>query len=573
VVLKRKASWVTLAPWRYYSQFYGGSYRVLPLSILAGVGQSLMLFPMAFLVRRIFDQVLPARDFRLLTLLGVAILGLYLVSGAAALLTQKLTLRATQRATQRLREDLLHRLYGLSRAYLTSTDVSRLHDTIVQDTHRVDAMSGSLLAQFFPAVLTSLTLSAVLLYLNPMLFGIILGVGPVLLIVTKITAGKLTRQVREYYREFAGFSSGMLFVLQMMDLTRIQTAQPFEVARQKGKIEDLRQAATSMAWLQAVLAQLQKSIIAVSSVLILIVGGSAVALRQMTIGDLLSFYVIAALLQDYVGSLSVTVPQVVVGHEALAALHELVARETPLPYSGKKQITFTGAARFESVTFAYREDIVLADFDLHIQPHGLVAIIGPNGAGKSTVFNLLLGFYRPQKGAIFVGGVPMDELDIDHMRRSMGVVMQEPLVFPGTIRENLAYGINAPDQSEVLRAAQLATAHEFISQLPEGYDTHIGERGALLSGGQRQRIAIARALLRRPALLLLDEPTNHLDREGVHELLANLREERDAPATLVISHDVGVVSACDTIYRLEGGRLHSFLSEDPTLLPVHDESA
>jgi ATP-binding cassette, subfamily B, bacterial len=573
---------ITLQPWRYYGQFYQGSYKIVPLSVASGIGQSLVLLPIAFLVTRVFDHVLPARDFQALVMMALLMLCLYLLSGAAGLLTQYLTLRVTQRATQRLREHLLEHVYGLSRAFLTRVDSTQLHDTIVQDSQRVDTMSTALLAQFLPATLTSLTLGVVLLYLNPLLFLIMMCVGPVLLLATKLAATRYIRMVRQFYRSFGAFSAGILFVLQMMDLTRVQTAQESEIERQYARIEDLRATSSSMTWLQAVLSQIQKTVIAFSGIIILIVGGSAVALGTMSIGHLLSFYVVSALLQDYVGRLSLTVPQIIAGHEALAALYDLASLQEPLPYSGARRIDFTGRVRFESVTFAYGEREVLIDFDLLIRPHDLVAIIGPNGAGKSTIINLLLGFYRPQGGAVFVDDVPLDEVEIEGLRRRIGVVTQDPLMFSGTILENITYGAARTNMRDVVHAARVATAHEFISGLPQGYETDVGERGVLLSGGQRQRIAIARALLRRPALLLLDEPTNHLDREGVHELLANLREERDAPATLVISHDVGVVGACDTMYRMDHGRLTSPSLEDlasvhtgtdPALLAVREESA
>jgi ABC-type multidrug transport system fused ATPase/permease subunit len=572
----------TLQPWRYYGQFYRGAYKIVPLSVASGIGQSLILLPIAFLVTRIFDHMLPTRDFRGLVTLALLMLGLYLLSGSAGLVTQYLTLRVTQQATQRLREHLLDHLYGLSRAFLTGIDSTQLHDTVVQDSQRVDIMSTALLAQFLPATLTSLTLAGVLLYLNPLLFLIMLCVGPLLLLVTKLAATRYIRMVREFYRSFGAFSAGILFVLQMMDLTRVQTARETEVERQQARIGDLRTTSSSMIWLQAVLSQIQKTVIAISGIIILIVGGSAVALGKMSIGELLSFYVIAALMQDFVGRLSLTVPQIIAGHEALVALYDLAGLEEPLPYTGTRRVEFTGSVRFDSVTFAYTERAVLDDFNLIIRPHDLIAIIGPNGAGKSTIINLLLGFYRPQNGTVLVDGIPLDEVDIEGLRRHVGVVMQDPLLFSGTILENITYGSPGIGLRDVIHAARVATAHEFISGLPNGYDTHIGERGVLLSGGQRQRIAIARALVRHPALLLLDEPTNHLDRVGVHELLANLRQEPDAPTTLVISHDVGVVGVCDSMYRLDHGRLTSsplqdllgsVSSTDPALLAVREESA
>ncbi|MFC1488445.1 ATP-binding cassette domain-containing protein [Thermodesulfobacteriota bacterium] len=188
-------------------------------------------------------------------------------------------------------------------------------------------------------------------------------------------------------------------------------------------------------------------------------------------------------------------------------------------------------------------------------PNQMVALVGPNGAGKSTIVNLILGFYRPQEGGLFADDCPYVNMDIVHFRRQIGVVTQDPIIFSGTVLENITYGSPEANTDQVVRAAELAVAHEFILRLPEGYDTFVGGRGVLLSGGQRQRIAVARALLRRPQLLILDEPTHHLDKTGVYELMGNLKRLEQVPSILIISHDVDILDAADQSYYLKEGRV------------------
>jgi ABC-type bacteriocin/lantibiotic exporter with double-glycine peptidase domain len=196
---------------------------------------------------------------------------------------------------------------------------------------------------------------------------------------------------------------------------------------------------------------------------------------------------------------------------------------------------------------------VLRDVTLTINPGSTVALVGPNGSGKSTIGNLILGFYRPQTGELCADDQPFTELDMVHLRRQIGVVTQDPILFPGTIWENITYGAPNVSSSQVIQAAKLATAHESIDQLPKGYQTFVGEDGILLSGGQRQRIALARALLREPALLILDEPTNHLDEAGVRQLMGSLDQLGNAPTILMISHDVAIVDQAEYIYVLQAG--------------------
>jgi ABC-type multidrug transport system fused ATPase/permease subunit len=185
----------------------------------------------------------------------------------------------------------------------------------------------------------------------------------------------------------------------------------------------------------------------------------------------------------------------------------------------------------------------------------MVAIVGPNGSGKTTIVNLILGFYRPQKGTLCADGHLFSDLDIVHLRRHIGVVTQDAILFSGTILDNITYGYPDASREQVTQAARLATADEFIQQLARGYETLVGENGLLLSGGQRQRIAIARALLRQPRLLILDEPTNHLDTAAARRLMENLRSLPHKPACLMISHDVETVRKAQFVHFLQQGRI------------------
>ena len=196
---------------------------------------------------------------------------------------------------------------------------------------------------------------------------------------------------------------------------------------------------------------------------------------------------------------------------------------------------------------------MVRDVHLDLRPGSTVAIVGPNGAGKSTLLYLILGFYRPQRGELRAEGVPYERIDLGDLRRGIGVVMQHPTFFAGTVRENITYGCPEATPDEIGRAARIALADDFIRTLPAGYDTPIGEGGVLLSGGQVQRIAIARALLRRPSLLILDEPTNHLETPAIGRLLQNLATLEPRPGVLIISHDREVLGYADRLYRIEDG--------------------
>lgn len=547
---------MNLSAWKYYFKFYRGSFRTLLFSIIISSGQCLLVLLITFLVRYAFDATIPAGDLQMLVLAGLAILLLNLANSGISLWTRYLTLKTTKLAILRLRNELLTRCYAFSRSYYSETDRSKLHASIVQDTERLDMMSNALVALLLPALVISVALSGVLIFLNWFLFLVLIIVVPFLLIASRLMKKRVRERVSAFHRSFETFSKGMLFVLQMMDLTRIQTAEKFEIERQKQHLEELRITSGSMTWLSTLYSSVQYGIATVSGILILVIGGMAVALGSMSLGSLLAFYVAVAMLNSNLKIIMSSMPKIIFGNESLITLFNIVQTQDPPPYSGHKQIKFNGKITLESVYFQYKGQQVLQDINIKINPNTMMAIVGPNGAGKSTIAHLIMGFYSPQKGQLYADDHPYHILDMIHLRQSIGITKQDPFIFPGTIRDNITYG--RPDASfqEVVEASELATAHEFIQEFPQGYDTLTGENGMLLSGGQRQRIAIARALLRQPKLLILDEPTNNLDEAASLQLMKNLKILNAVTTILIITNDMNILHEAEHIYVLqEGGHI------------------
>jgi ATP-binding cassette subfamily B protein len=247
---------------------------------------------------------------------------------------------------------------------------------------------------------------------------------------------------------------------------------------------------------------------------------------------------------------------------ATERLMELLGTQSPIvspPNPTVAPIPVAGSAiKFEAIEFNYPsrpQQAALSSFSLEVLAGQTVAIVGPSGAGKSTVFQLLLRFYDPQSGRIVLDGVPTRELSLDALRQRIGIVPQDAVIFSSSALENIRYGKPDASDAEVKAAANSAFAHEFISALPEGYGTFLGERGLRLSGGQRQRIAIARAMLKNPPLLLLDEATSALDAESERMVQAALESAMRDRTTLVIAHRLATVQKADLIVVLDHGKL------------------
>jgi ATP-binding cassette, subfamily B, bacterial len=543
------------AAWRYFVQFYAGQHKRLAMSAVISAAQSLIIVPTLLLVRYVFDVAIPQKNIRLLVLIGIGIFVFRLANSAISLWIRAVNISIIKTAIFNLREDLLNRIYGFSRAVHTRLDQKTTHARIVQDTERLSNMSDALISRLIPSLFTSLALCIILLFLNWFLFLIMISIFPVIFMANRYTGKLVKEKVFSFQRAFEAFSNGMMFALRHMDLTRVQTAEEQEIRRQTGTLADLKTRTGKMAFIYAVHGNVQTILTGLSGIIILVVGGITVAIKSITIGEFISFYVAAGYLNGFVDTIAKSIADIIAGNESIVTLHDLAATKNIQPYAGKKQIPFRGFLSLESVSFRYEDQPVLKNVSLSLHPRSRVAIIGTNGAGKSTMTHLILGFYVPLAGRLYADDVPYEDVDIAYLRRQIGVVMQDSALFSGTILENIRYGSTETDRKKIMRAAKLAMADDFIRKIPEGYDAHIGEDGILLSGGERQRLALARALLRGPRLLILDEPTNHLDREAVGQFLNNLDDLDDRPAILMISHDMDVVGHVDEVYRLENGML------------------
>jgi len=532
-----------------------GSHRIAWASVAVATVQAVSLVPIALLVRHAFDQSIPNGDTAEVTLIGVAALGLYLFSASLGLWARAISLRATKGSVTRLRGELLVKLYALPRSWFDRRDAAKVHGTIVQDSERIDQMANSLVAQLLPTAVVATGLVTAMLVLNPLLFGLLALVGPLLLLCSVIVGRAVRRRTHDWREEFETFDAQTLFALRSITLTKAHGADEGEIAARRGQLEALGARGYEMSLTQAAYSLLNGTIMAIGAVIVLVVGGRSVASGSMSLGDLISFFALLALLRGQTPTLLTAIPAVISGMESLGRVEELLGAADEEPYDGRRDLPFRGSLEIDSVEFSYGGPSVLRGVTLRLDPGERLAILGPNGAGKSTLVSLILGLYRPQAGLLRADGVPYEEIDMRSLRSSIGVVMQDPIVFSGTIRENIAFGTPDLDEAAVRQAAELGTASGFVEQLPLGLDTEVGDEGVLLSGGQRQRLAIARALARRPALLILDEPTTYLDAGSAADLVENLRRLDPAPSVLLVTHDPLVAAQADRSVALRDGQL------------------
>jgi ATP-binding cassette subfamily B protein len=402
---------------------------------------------------------------------------------------------------------------------------------------------------------------ALMLVTSPKLTGAVLLIVP-LVIVPIIVLGRrlrvLSRQNQDWIAESSGNASEALLAVQTVQAFTHErpSAQAFDTVTEQSFDSAKKRIAT-----RAVMTVIVIALVFAGIVGVLWTGARDVRADAMTIGELIQFLIYAIMVAGSVGALSEIWGELQRASGATERLVELLKADDTvsdpdagrdLPQGGRGEIVFDGV-RFHYPTRP--ESHALDGVSFTIRPGETVALVGPSGAGKTTVFQLLLRFYDPGAGRIMLDGVDLREMNRETFRAAMALVPQDPVIFAASARENIRFGRPDASDAEVEAAARAAAAHDFLVDLPQGYDTYVGERGLMLSGGQKQRIAIARAILRDAPILLLDEATSALDAESerlVQQAVARLTEER---TTLIVAHRLATVKQADRILVFEGGHI------------------
>lgn len=546
-------------PWHALARLLLPFRARLFLGILISILQCATALPMVWLIRRIFERTDGGVPSLSLPVVGIYLVILAITTAALGILGQLLIQQAVRSAVALFRKSLLEHIYTLPKASHDARERTRLYDLAVPDTERVEGLLLAIAGQMIPNGAVAAILATTLAFRSPSLFLVLLATLPILYFLSRASLRRCQEAAAATRQALGNYGRALVSGLRNLELVWLHNGGPRELAAHSSRIDILSKAGVQATWRVVVHQRLQQlSYLGISAV-VLIIGSRAVDQGAITSGELLSFYALAALTLNYVRDAGLGVGSVVLGRDPWLALHTFLSQTPQDIYPGSRRIRFNGTINLRNLSFQYstpgREQSILKDVSLALKPGRFTALTGANGSGKSTLLQLILGLYRPDSGSLLADGIPYTELDVADLRRQIGVVAQDPPIISGTIRDNIAYARPDAPSHEIEAAACTALAHAFIQQLPNGYDTEVGEHGILLSGGQRQRLALARALLIRAPLLILDEPTNHVDQEGVRDLLLSLRSLHPPPAILVITHVPAVLALADEAWTLADGHL------------------
>jgi ATP-binding cassette subfamily B multidrug efflux pump len=459
--------------------------------------------------------------------------------------------------------DLRNRLYNhiqhLSFSYHDHAQTGQLISRTIEDVRSVERFAGSSVIELIQVVLLLIGVTTLLFITNPHLAAIaLLPMIPLVLLTTNFG-----RRVSDYFLDVDN-ALGELSARLQENVTGVQVVrafarEPHEIRRFEQANRTLYNARVKVNFEWSKIMPSSQFLVTAGTLLILWFGGQMVMNGSMTIGELVAFNSYLLLLSAPAQQLTWQVNSA--GEAAAGVQRAFAVLDTPLEIkSARDKIilpALSGCVEFRQVSFQYLGENAnaLQNISLKVLPNQIVALIGTTGSGKTSLVNLIPRFYDVSEGAVLVDGYDVREVELVSLRKQIGIVLQTSLLFSTTVRENIAYGCPDASMDDIIAAAKAAQAHDFIMDLPEGYDTVVGERGVTLSGGQRQRVAIARALLLNPRILILDDSTSSVDTETEQQIqwaLINLMQGR---TTFVIAHRLSTVHRADLILVMDDGKI------------------
>ncbi len=553
----------SLKPLRALLPFIGHYKRTLFVAILALLVASAAMLVIPVALRFLIDKGFIAQDLSTVNRYFGWFLAVALVFSVFAAMRYYLVTWLGERVVADIRNAVYDRVIRMDPAFFEVTRTGEVLSRLTTDTTLVQSISGVGLSIALRSSLNLLGGLILLVMTSPQLASYILIGIPVVVLPVLVVGRRIRQLSRQSQDRIADTSALAGETLNAMQTVQAFTLEDLQVRRYESSVTDSFRVAVRRLRMNAWLTGLASALIFVAITLILWLGSRLVLKGSMTGGELGQFLMYAMLVGISAATLGGLWGEIQRAAGAMERLAELLhaeptiaAPENPLHLPARA----VGSIHFDDVLFHYPsrpESAAMDHFALDIAAGETVAIVGPSGAGKSTAFQLLLRFYDATSGNIRIDETDISRLDPRELRRQIGLVPQETVLFGASAMENIRYGRPGASDAEVRQAAALAAADEFISALPAGYETYLGERGTRLSGGQRQRIAIARAILKDPPILLLDEATSSLDAESeqlVQQALEKLMHNR---TTLVIAHRLATVKKVDRIVVMHQGRVQA----------------
>ncbi|URR34760.1 ABC transporter ATP-binding protein/permease [Thermosynechococcus sp. HN-54] len=457
-----------------------------------------------------------------------------------------------------IRVRLYRHLHRLGVDYFERAATGDLTYRLTEDVDRIGVMINSSFHRLVPSILTTIAVIGYMFYLNWQLTLGTMIIAPLMTFLIAWFGNRLLRQSRLSQARIADLTSHLTEIFSGIRLIKAFAAEDYAVEQFEQQADINRRARYRAERIKSMQYPVVGFLEALSIMLLFILGAWQINAGHLTGSQFLSFVAAVALLMEPINMISADYNELKMAQASVERSFGLLALEPTIKEMSHAQPLppISGKVQYLDVYFGYDpERPVLKDFNLLAEPGEVIALVGHSGAGKSTIVNLLPRFYDPQAGKVLVDGIDIKTVTLKSLRRQIGIVPQETILFSGSIAQNIAFGYSEPDWERLIEAAKIANAHDFITRFPDGYQTWVGERGINLSGGQRQRLAIARAVYADPRILILDEATSALDSESEALVQNALEKAMKGRTVFIIAHRLATVRRADRILVLEQGRI------------------
>ena len=563
-------------------------WKLIALSLLLMVVATTIGLSQPLLMRALIDDVLNAgalssmgdeADFDLLALLPVSkddpvavlawLVGLLIfmnltVSGLSGL-RGYIMARIGQRVTYGLRNEVYTHLHALSLSYYNKNETGRIMASVTQDVGRLQDFISDGLQEALRDVLTLVIICIILFSLNPGLAAFVLLPTPLLVWATLRFGKRLHAIYRPLWHRWAGLSALLADTIPGVRVVKAFAQEQREVGKFKGRSLDLLRGELRVAWMRSLFGPVMAFITSIGTIIIWWVGGRDILAGELTLGAFVAFTSYMYRFYGPVESLCRLNHRFQRAATSAERVFEVLdTHPEVIDQPGAMTMPpIEGRVEFRGVHFGYEEDKpVIEDLNFVVEPGEMIGLAGHSGAGKSTLINLICRFYEPQEGAILIDGHDARQVNLKSLREQIGVVLQDPFLFNGTVADNIAYGHPESSLEQIVAAAKAANAHDFIMNMADGYDTLVGERGTRVSGGERQRLSIARAILRDPRILILDEATSNVDTETESQIQEALERLIQGRTTFAIAHRLSTLKNSHRLLILDKGKLAEIGTHD-----------
>lgn len=542
---------------------YQGKYVKLLLSVLFFVIKHAPVWVMPIVTANIIDVILAGGEDapRRILLYAVVMLVIVVQNVPTNYIHTYFYAKAIRQVERELRSALVRKLQQLSIDFHRKTESGRIQSKIMRDVEQIETLSAQIFINLLSIVLNVVIAGTVVVTNSRTVFLFFVATVPLAVLVIVHFRGKIRDYNRDFRREMEETSVQVMEMVEMIPVTRAHALEAREAEKMEGRLEQIADKGFKLDMIQTYFGSVSWIVFQVFQVICLIFT-SFMALRgNISVGDVTMYQSYFSTIVNGITGIVGLIPIIAKGLESVESVGDiLLSEEIEAGRSGGARIDVKGDIRFEHVAFQYPDgdQPVFSDVNFEVKTGETIAFVGSSGAGKTTILNLLIGFAQPTDGRILIDGTDIRELDLKYYRESLAVVPQNSILFSGTIRENITYGLSDIDEQTLAEAIDASNLRELAESLPEGIDTRISEHGGNLSGGQRQRISIARAFVRNPRILILDEATSALDTVSEHQIkeaTANLARTR---TTLIVAHRLSTIRDADKIAVIDHGGLQEF---------------